>query len=144
MLRDLHFEATTYVIQVFKEQASSDGTDTQVKRLPMPERTARALEQQQRLSGVTISGELQPSYNLIDKCNTIYETGALVWLAPSVCSKRDAEVSLGVNEKSPVVPFPAGSFWAGKCFFGVFCTPCHVVDFNTTNSTNSHQVSETL
>ena len=103
MLRDLHFEATTYVIQVFKEQASSDGTDTQVKRLPMPERTARALEQQQRLSGVTISGELQPSYNLIDKCNTIYETGALVWLAPSVCSKRDAEVSLGVNEKSPVV-----------------------------------------
>ena len=103
MLRDLHFEATTYVIQVFKEQASSDGTDTQVKRLPMPERTARAFEQQQRLSGVTISGELQPSYNLIDKCNTIYETGALVWLAPSVCSKRDAEVSLGVNEKSPVV-----------------------------------------
>ena len=29
MLRDLHFESTTYVIQVFKEQATSDGTDTQ-------------------------------------------------------------------------------------------------------------------
>ncbi|CAE7424754.1 unnamed protein product, partial [Symbiodinium necroappetens] len=103
MLRDLHFESTTYVIQVFKEHATSDGTDTQVKRLPMPERAARAEEQQRRLSGVSISGELQPSYSLIDKCNTMYESGALVWLAPSVCSKRDAEVSLGVNEKSPVV-----------------------------------------
>ena len=103
MLRDLHFESTTYVIQVFKEQATSDGTDTQVKRLPMPERAARAAEQQRRLCGVSISGELQPSYSLIDKCNTMYESGALVWLAPSVCSKRDAEVSLGVNEKSPVV-----------------------------------------
>ena len=103
MLRDLHFEATTYVIQAFKEQAASDGTDTQIKRLPMPERAARAADQQRRLSGVTIAGELQPSYHLVDKCNTMYETGALVWLAPSVCSKRDAEVALGVNEKSPVV-----------------------------------------
>ncbi|CAE7582536.1 unnamed protein product, partial [Symbiodinium necroappetens] len=103
MLRDLHFESTTYVIQVFKEQATSEGTDTQVKRLPMPERAARAAEQQHRLCGVSISGELQPSYSLIDKCNTMYESGALVWLAPSVCSKRDAEVSLGVNEKSSVV-----------------------------------------
>ncbi|CAE7226783.1 unnamed protein product, partial [Symbiodinium sp. CCMP2592] len=103
ILRDLHFEATTYVIQVFKEQASSDTADVQIKRLPLPERTARALDQQRRLSGVAITGELQPSYNLVDKCNTMLESGALVWLPPSVCSKRDAEVAIGITEKSPVV-----------------------------------------
>ncbi|CAE7319659.1 unnamed protein product, partial [Symbiodinium microadriaticum] len=106
MLRDLHFESTTYVIQVFKEQATSDGTDTQVKRLPMPERAARAAEQQSSsvvCAGCQFQGNCNLRYSLIDKCNTMYESGALVWLAPSVCSKRDAEVSLGVNEKSPVV-----------------------------------------
>ncbi|CAE7781121.1 kptA, partial [Symbiodinium sp. CCMP2592] len=77
ILRDLHFEAKTYVIQVFKEQATSDTADVQIKRLPLPERTARALDQQRRLSGVAITGELQP--------------------------KRDAEVAIGITEKSPVV-----------------------------------------
>ena len=102
-LRDLHFESTTYVVQVFKEQASADGSEAQIKKLPMPERTARALDQQRRLSGISIVGELQPSFQLVDKCNTMIETGALVWLAPSVCSKRDSEVSIGLHDRSPVV-----------------------------------------
>ncbi|CAE7247216.1 unnamed protein product, partial [Symbiodinium sp. CCMP2456] len=92
LLRDVHFEATTYVIQAFKEQATSDGTEAQVKRLPMPERTARAADQQRRLSGIAITGELQPSFQLVDKCNTMLETGALIWLPPSVCSKRRMRV----------------------------------------------------
>ena len=102
-LRDLHFESTTYVVQVFKEQATADGSEAQIKKLPMPERTARALEQQRRLSGISIVGELHPSFQLVDKCNTMIETGALVWLAPSVCSKRDSEVSIGLHDRSPVV-----------------------------------------
>ena len=69
----------------------------------MPERTARALDQQRRSSGISIVGELQPSFQLVDKCNTMIETGALVWLAPLVCSKRDSEVSIGLHDKSPVV-----------------------------------------
>ena len=101
-LRDLHFEATTYVVQAFKDQVS-EGSEGQLKRLPMPEKTARAQEQQSRLSGVEISGEMQPSHALIDKCNTMYESGALHWLPPSLCSKRDAEVAVGITERPGVL-----------------------------------------
>ena len=101
-LRDLHFEATTYVAQAFKDQVS-EGSENQLKRLPMPEKTARAQAQQMRLAGVDISGEMQPSHALIDKCNTMYESGALHWLPPSVRSKRDAEVAIGITEKPGVL-----------------------------------------
>ena len=43
-LRDLHFEATSYVIQAFKEQVTSDGVDGGIRKLPLPERQARARE----------------------------------------------------------------------------------------------------
>ena len=50
-----------------KDQVSSDSSEVQVRKLPMAERAARLSEQQRRLTGVAISGELQPSYALIDK-----------------------------------------------------------------------------
>ena len=109
-LRDLHFEATTYVVQAFRDAVSSEGADTQVKKIPMPERQARATDQQQRLVGIAISGELQPSHALVDKCNTIYENGTLVWIPQSACSKRDSEKALGISEKSPILQLEKDSF----------------------------------
>ena len=102
-LRDLHFEATTYVIQALKDQVSSDAAEHQVRKLPMAERAARLSEQQRRLSGVSITGELQPSYGLIDKVNHIMESGQLVWISPSMCGKRDLEVAQGIDHKAQVV-----------------------------------------
>ena len=102
-LRDLRFEATTYVIQALKDQVSSDAAEHQVRKLPMAERAARLTEQQRRLSGVSITGELQPSYGLIDKVNHIMESGQLVWISPSMCGKRDLEVAQGIDHKAQVV-----------------------------------------
>ncbi|CAE7262817.1 unnamed protein product, partial [Symbiodinium microadriaticum] len=102
-LRDLHFEATTYVIQALKDQVSSDAAEHQVRKLPMAERAARLSDQQRRLSGVSITGELQPSYGLIDKVNHILESGQLVWISPSMCGKRDLEVAQGIDHKAQVV-----------------------------------------
>ena len=102
-LRDLHFEATTYVIQALKDQVSTDASEAQVRKLPMAERAARSAEQQRRLSGVTISDELQPSFALVDKVNHILESGQLVWISPSMCGKRDHEVAQGIDHKAQVL-----------------------------------------
>ena len=63
-----------------------------MKRIPPAERRARLLSQQQRLRGLSISGELCPSHALCDMANTIYETSVMTWISPSKCSKRDAEI----------------------------------------------------
>ena len=94
-LRTLHFEATAFVIAVLKEHVSgTEGPDggQAMKRIPPAERRARLLAQQQRLRGLSISGELCPSHALCDMANTIYETSVMTWISPSKCSKRDAEI----------------------------------------------------
>ena len=68
---------------LLKDQVSTDASEAQARKLPMAERAARLAEQQRRLSGVTISGELQPSFALVDKVNHILESGQLVWISPS-------------------------------------------------------------
>ena len=86
-----------------KDQVSSDSSEVQVRKLPMAERAARLSEQQRRLTGVAISGELQPSYALIDKVNHILESGQLVWISPSMCGKKDLEVAQGIDHKPQVL-----------------------------------------
>lgn len=42
--------------------------------MPVAEKQARLQQQQQRLSGLSISGELQPSYDLIDLAASTLES----------------------------------------------------------------------
>ncbi|CAE7420275.1 unnamed protein product, partial [Symbiodinium pilosum] len=53
----------------------------------------------QRLAGVSIEGELDPSFQLIDSCNHQMETSTIFWLAPSKCAKRETEVIAGFRDK---------------------------------------------
>lgn len=46
----------------------------------------------QDLAGFLAQGETEPSFGLIDKCQMMYGTGAPMWLAPSLCTKRDNEI----------------------------------------------------
>ena len=94
-LRTLHFESTAFVVAVLKEHVSgSDGPEglPSLKRIPAAERRARLLAQQRRLRGLSIEGELCPSFALCDLANTIYETSVMQWVSPSKCSKRDTEL----------------------------------------------------
>ena len=97
-LRRLHFEASAILMAELKSRAtdtSGDGT----RKLPVAEKTARLKDQETRLPGLRIKGELQPSFALIDMVAQIKETNCITWIAPSKCSKRDSEVQNSLKEK---------------------------------------------
>ena len=87
-LRRLHFEFTTLIVATLIEQVKSDSAEpgSLVKKLPAAEKQARLEKQQERLAGIKMVGEMAPSHQLIDLVNSILETGAIVWVAPSRCS----------------------------------------------------------
>ncbi|CAL1169250.1 unnamed protein product [Cladocopium goreaui] len=101
-LRRLHFEACTIVFATLKSNVAGDLTDG-IRKLPPAEKQARAKDQQTRLTGVTLSGEMEPSYALVDKCASMRETGSLLWIHPSQCTKREQEVQQTLKEKSQVL-----------------------------------------
>ena len=98
-VRQLHFEATTLVIQTYKELVSQEFAESTMRKLPLPEKRARRDNQIRRLSGLSIEGEMDPSFQLIDSCNHQMETSTIFWLAPSKCPKRETEVLAGFREK---------------------------------------------
>ena len=99
-IRRIHFESTTLVISSVKERVSSEGAEKGegIRRVPLAEKRQRREEQLARLSGVAMVGELDPSHALLDLANQMLETGSIVWLAPSKCSKRDDEVQMGLKD----------------------------------------------
>ena len=63
LIRTLLFEANTLIVAALREQVSQDPArgSRAVKELPNAERHSRMAKQRARLSGLDISGELQPS-----------------------------------------------------------------------------------
>ena len=103
-IRQLHFEASTLVIQTYRDMVSQDSSDgAPMRKLPLPEKRARKEVQQARLSGLDIEGELDPAYQLIDACNHQLENTVVYWLAPSKCPKREIEIIAGFKEKPSVL-----------------------------------------
>ena len=101
-VRRLHFESSTMVVAHPKSQVSSETQDG-VRKLPIAEKQARLISQQGRLQGVAISGELQPSHALIDLVASVVENNSVIWISPSRCSKREAEIQNITKEKSSTV-----------------------------------------
>ncbi len=93
--RRLHFEAQTLVTLVvahLKSQITNDPVSDAPKKLPQAEKVARLEDQKRRLTGLEIKGELQPSYAFLDLAASIADSGAIIWIPPSKCSKRASEV----------------------------------------------------
>ena len=44
--------------------------------------------------------KLEPSHHLVDLANHILETGSIIWIAPSKCSKRDDEMQVAIKERT--------------------------------------------
>ena len=101
-LRRLHFEASAIVMAELKSKAT-DTTGDGGRKLPVAEKNARLLEQEGRLPGLRIRGEMQPSFALIDLAAQMKETNCITWIPPSKCSKRDSEVQNSVKEKPAVL-----------------------------------------
>ena len=101
MLRRLHFEATTLMIASIKQKVDGETADKaeSVKKIPAAEKRYRLQQQERRLAGIVISGELEPSHQLLDLANNILETGSIIWIAPSRCTKRSDEVQLAIKDR---------------------------------------------
>ena len=97
-LRRRHFEASAIIMAELKARAT-DTTGDGARRLPVAEKTARLRDQEMRLPGMRIKGELQPSFALIDMVANMKETNCVVWIAPSKCSKRDTEIQNNQKDK---------------------------------------------
>ena len=101
-LRRLLFESQTYVLAQLKMSVSSDQS-SMARKLPVPEKQARLADLKHRLNGVVLEGEKEPAYSLIDLCQTIYETGNIIWIHPSKCHKRDSEVKASVKDPKQIL-----------------------------------------
>ena len=101
-LRRLLFESQTYVLAQLKMSVSGDQS-SMARKLPVPEKQARIADLKHRLNGVVLEGEKEPAYSLIDLCQTIYETGNIIWIHPSKCHKRESEVRASVKDPKQIV-----------------------------------------
>ena len=90
-LKRLGFEAHTFLVATLRQQIDQSD-DTQPRRVAFAERNQRMDSLRQDLRGIEISGELEPSHGLLDKCCAIYDSNSIKWLEPSVCISRSMEV----------------------------------------------------
>ncbi|CAE7206607.1 unnamed protein product [Symbiodinium sp. CCMP2592] len=97
-LKRLHFESSTLVIAQLRALVEGDSTEAG-KRLPAAEKSARLADAKKRLKGLVIEDEMEPSHALIDAVSHMGESNAVVWIPPSKCTKRDAELKLGLRDK---------------------------------------------
>ncbi|CAJ1405985.1 unnamed protein product, partial [Effrenium voratum] len=101
-LKRVHFEACTMIVAHLRSQVNQETGGETIWKLPTAEKIARLELQQARLGGISITGDLQPSFALVDLA-TMCETNAVVWIAPSRCSKREHEVQLSTKAKPQIV-----------------------------------------
>ena len=81
-LKRLHFEASAIVMAELKSRATDTSTDG-ARKLPLAEKAARLKDQEARLPGLRLKGELQPSYALVDLVAQVKETNCITWITPS-------------------------------------------------------------
>ena len=106
LLRRLHFEAATFVLSQLKTAVHGDPLDGS-KKLPFAETKARYEAFRAKVPGFMLQGETEPSHNLIDKCQVMYDTNTVMWLAPSVCTKRELEVQAAPKDSHQVLKIEA-------------------------------------
>ena len=102
LLRRLHFGAATFVLSQLKTAVHGDPRDGS-KKLPFAEKQARYATFRERVPGFILQGETEPSHSLIYKCQMMYDSNTILWLAPSVCTKRELEVQAATKDAKQVL-----------------------------------------
>ena len=91
LVRRLVFES--YALASADVRSKVDRRDEDApRRLAQAERASRHEEQKGRLTGLDLSGELEPSNALIDAVYQLHEDNALKYVRWEVCTKRDQEM----------------------------------------------------
>ena len=82
-------------------KARTETTDeTPVRRLAPAERASRLKDQQQRLAGLSITGQYEPGDTLADKCISIYDSDRLQYVEWSASVSREHELLSGSKRDS--------------------------------------------
>ena len=91
-------------MQTYRDLVTHDPSDpSHTRKVPVPEKRARLDLQWRRLSGMEITGELEPSHQLLDLTNQQYESGIIMWIPASKCAKREAEILATGKDKSSLL-----------------------------------------
>ena len=99
VIKRIHFEAQTLLMADIRKQATVGDTSEPSKSLPFGEKRIRLETQQTRITDLSHVHEPRASHALIDLCFHIVESGALLYVAPSRCSSRDAEIQSEAKTK---------------------------------------------
>ena len=91
VIRRLFWESFTLAAAEMKARVERREDDAP-RRLAAPERTARHIEQQNRLAGIRIEGEREPAFGLIDRLVQMSEENVLRYVAWQDCPKREQEL----------------------------------------------------
>ena len=98
ILRRLWFESHTAVMSEVKHKMEQT-EDTLPKKLPLAEREARRKIQMAKLSGVDLSGILEPAHSLVDFVWSLREAETLKYIDPAKCGSRESEIK-GVKKEA--------------------------------------------
>ena len=90
-IKRLAFEAQTYVVAVLR-QGLEQHEEGAPRKVSHAERTTRMAALQASLSGVFITGELDPAHVLLDKATAMFDQNVVKYLEPAACISRAFEI----------------------------------------------------
>eukprot|EP00971_Amphidinium_carterae_P092038 1822384-Amphidinium_carterae.1 len=101
-LRGLCFEMFA-IIAAELQVATGSSTGDAPKRLATSERVERKRRQQERLSGLSIRGNWEPSDSLVDLCVAMHDENRAKWLPWSKLTKQQQEITADRSDPTLVV-----------------------------------------
>jgi hypothetical protein len=93
IIRRLFFEAYTMAASDVQRRTSKPDDEDKPKKIPVAERAARFRVMQAQLSGLTLTGELEPSNLLVDKLVGMEDCGEIRYIKWEECTKRLQELN---------------------------------------------------
>ena len=92
-IKRLHFESQAFTLQALKNSIDGPGSDVMVpKKIPLAEKESRLNDIRLRLTGISISGPLEPATSLLEHTMHQHETKTIKYLAPEKCYSREHEI----------------------------------------------------
>lgn len=89
-IKQLIFEAQTFMVYSLKSAVQGD---EETKRLAPAERRVRLERQRTDLTGISISGPLEPAHALYDLCTAMVEANEIKYISPTKCLSRQQELA---------------------------------------------------
>jgi len=90
-LKRVAFEAQTFLTATLR-QAVDRSEDSLPRKIPFAERQARMETLKAGLSGLSLTGELEPAHSLLDRVCAMHEANAIKYLDLATCIPRSLEI----------------------------------------------------